>query len=58
MFEVLNLSLKKVYSKGIANEKSPTAVKKISIPLVHVSDSMDELRQLSIIMVMIINFSS
>ena len=57
MPEVLNLSDEKTIIK-VLQIKKPTAVKKTSIPLVHVSDSMDKLRQLSIIIVKLIKFSS
>ena len=58
MFEVLNLSNEKAILKLFRMKKKPNRCEKNSIPLEHISDSMDELIQLSIIIVMLIKFSS
>ena len=59
MFEVLNLSKEQTSLKVLRMKKKPTTVKKIfSTPLVHVADSMHELRLLSKIIVLLNKFSS
>ena len=57
MFEVLNLSKEKTILKVFRMKKPNRSEKIFRIPLVHVSDSMDVLRQLSIIIVMLLQFS-
>ena len=59
MFEVLNLFKEMTILKVLRMKKTTNRCeKKSSIQLVHVFDSMDELRQLSMITVMLIKFSS
>ena len=59
MFEVLTLSKEKTILKVLQMKEPNRCEKKVfSIPLVHVSDSIDELRQLSTPIVMLSKFSS
>ena len=62
IIDVLNISKEKTTIKVLRMKKNQTksiaSEKKNSLSLVHVSDSMDELRQLSIKIVMLIKFSS